>query len=385
MKILTPRLNSCIIALLLVLSLAVSCGPDPAIKYYNEGVEAATRDDFDEAIRLWKEALKHRPDDAETHYNLGLALLKVKRYSEAEMEFLEATILNPDDHEAQYGLGKSLEMQGELMEARNAYERSIHLKPNYVPSLVGLAWCALKKDQNRSAERYASQALTFDFRNEEANLILAEALFRIGNYQDAHAQLLTAQKFVQDNPKLHLLMGKITYARHMYIDAIESLKAARSAGIANPDVFLYLGLSTLALEKYNEAETYFRLSIYKDEHEARAWKGLGDTYAKMEEWDKAYEAYSEAEGLDPDDFETTLGLSVVFLNTGRFNEAVQKLQALEMEPERPSRTFYYLGHAYMRLGRNDKAAEKFKTFLEEWKGDPRLSVEVRSILETISP
>ena len=34
------------------------CGPDKSVRYYNLGLEAAKREDYAEAVRLWNEAVK---------------------------------------------------------------------------------------------------------------------------------------------------------------------------------------------------------------------------------------------------------------------------------------------------------------------------------------
>jgi len=101
-----------IVAILYILSLS-SCGGDPAIKYYNLGVDAASIDDLDSAIKYWKESIKYNPKLPETHYNLGMALIEKGKYKEAEEELRIAMELKSDDCDIEYGLGKALEMQEE--------------------------------------------------------------------------------------------------------------------------------------------------------------------------------------------------------------------------------------------------------------------------------
>ena len=112
--------KSIVVILSFALSLfAIGCS-DKSIKYYNLGVSAADREEYDQAIEYWRESLKYRSNDPETRYNLGLALLRLERYSEAEIELRSAYKSNPYDHEINHGLGKAIEMQGQLVEARIA-------------------------------------------------------------------------------------------------------------------------------------------------------------------------------------------------------------------------------------------------------------------------
>ena len=126
----------------LLLALFVSCG-DSALKYYNLGVEAADRDDLDEAILNWQKAAEIDSSDPDTRYNLGMALLEREDYAGAEENFKAAAKIKKDDYRLQYGLGRSLEMQGKYSEAKKAYRFSISLKSNFHPPYAGLGAIAL--------------------------------------------------------------------------------------------------------------------------------------------------------------------------------------------------------------------------------------------------
>ncbi|MBN1164334.1 MAG: tetratricopeptide repeat protein [Candidatus Krumholzibacteriota bacterium] len=362
--------------------LFTSCG-DPAVRYYNLGLEAAERDDLDGAIENWLLALKRGPGDAETHYNLGLAYLKKGMYKDAEKHFLKAAAFNPEDHEIQWGLGKAYEMRNELVKAKKAYEYSISIRGIYYPPYLGLASCALKQDQSRTAEKYATQALRLDTRNLEGNLLLAEAYFRQSNYQEAYAQLLSIRSYYSDNPDLLLLLGKVMSARLMHKDALATLKAARAVGVSNVELFLYLGKSSFALQYYDEAREYFKLSIFKNPNEIEARIGLAETYYELDELDKSLDSWRRAGEIDSSNPLIDLGISKIHLRKYQFEEALPLLEALAVNPDAPARTLYYLGHTRMRLGQKTEAKRAFETFIKQWKGDPQLIEEVKELMITL--
>ena len=361
------------------------CGPDKSIRYYNLGLDAAKRDDYGEAIRLWSESVKYRPNDPETRYNLGAALMIVKRYAEAEIQLRRAVELQPQDPDAQHLLGSSLEKQGMLPEAKRAYEFALSIKPTHVPSLMGLASIALQEDQNRSAENHATQAVELDPNNLEANMLLSEAYFRNGNYIAAYAQLSSARRLGPTNPELFLLLGKTAYARRMYADAREALDSARTLGATTDELFCYLALTNLALGEAGEAEKHFRLAIYKNDGNAMAWKGLGETYLKEKKWREAADALARAASLDPGDPDTALDDAIVSMSSGDAAGAVRKLEMLRMRRDAPQITDYYLGHAYLRLGENAKARGAFQLFAGTWQGDKALAEEARTLVEQLAP
>ncbi len=356
---------------------------DKSMKYYNLGIAAAEREEYETAITYWRESLKYRSTDPETRYNVGMALLELERYKEAETEFRKALGYAESDYQVLYGLGKSIEMQGRLAEAKNFYERSINLKPSFAASHLGLASISLENGQYRSAENHATTALRLDPSNLEGNKLLSEALFQQGNYREAYAQLQSAKNLDPLDPGLHLLLGKVAYARHMYRDAYASLTKARSPGASNSDVYLYLGLTLFNLENMEESESNLKLALFKNEREIKAWQALGRIYTKKKEWDKALDSFESALDLDPDDDISVLGASFVMMNNGRFEDAIERLEWLRSRTDPPPMTYYYLGHAYMRASMFKEAADAFKTFIEIWDGDTRLLEEASGILQSL--
>jgi tetratricopeptide (TPR) repeat protein len=371
------------IPLATLLSFSSSCGPDKSVRYYNLGLEAAKREDYAEAVKLWNESVKYRPDDPETRYNLGAALIAMKRYAEAETHLREAIALNSLDADACQLLGKSLEEQEKLPEAKNAYGLALGIKPTHVPSLVGLASIALKEGQNKSAENYATQAVALDPGNLELNMLLSEAYFRNGDFNAAYAQALSARKLGPVNASLFLLTGKIAYSRRMYADALDALQSARALGSATDEIFCYLGLTNLALGNTDEAEKEFRLSIFKNKENAKAWKGLAETYIREKRWREAGEAVDQAARIDPADPATLLNGAAVRMGAGDLSGAVRVLEALRTHPQYPSITDYYLGHAFLRMGDDAQARAAFQRFVETWEGDQALIEEAKALVDRL--
>ncbi len=359
------------------------CGPDKSVRYYNLGLDAAKREDYAGAVELWSEALRYRPDDPETRYNLGAALIAMKRYSEAETHLREAAAVNSLDADAQQLLGKSLEEQDRLPEAKNAYEFALGIEPTHVPSLIGLASIALKEGQARSAENYATRATALDPGNLEASMLLSEAYFRNDDFNAAYGQILSARRLGPPNASLYLLTGKIAYSRHMYADALDALRSARALGSATDELFCYLGLANLALGDTGEAETEFRLSIYKNRENANAWKGLAETYIREKRWSEAGEAVEQASRIDPSDPGIVLNGAAVRMGTGDLSGAVRVLEALRAHPRYPSITDYYLGHAFLRMGNDEQARTAFKRFVETWEGDQALAEEAKALVDRL--
>lgn len=371
-----------IVTACLLLAVIVSCG-DSALKYYNLGVEAADRDDMDEAIVNWRKSLEMDPSDPDTRYNLGMALLERGKYAEAEENFHAAASVRNDDYMLQYGLGRSLEMQGKYSEAKKAYRFSISLKYNFHPPYSALGAIALEQGLYSTAEKYAADALRYSPYDVRGNLVLSEAYYMQQNYQAAYAQLVSSRAWIGLEPDYHLLLGKVMNARHMYVDAIHTLRTARDAGVSSTDLFLNLGIASYEIEDFKDAHEYYRLALYRDDSNVDAWIGLARTEYALNNLDGSLESWQKARILSPVNPEIDLGIAMIHIRTRDFEEAVSVLEKLRARDDSLPRTLYYLGHSLMRVGRRDEARKSFELFLLKWNGDEALIKEVRDILVTL--
>lgn len=374
--------RSSIIILGLLLAIFASCG-DSALKYYNLGVEAADRDDLDDAIVNWKKAASIDPSDPDTRYNLGMALLEQEDYEEAEENFRAAAKIKSDDYRLQYGLGRSLEMQKKYSEAKRAYRFSISLKSNFHPPYAGLGAIALEQELFSTAEKYATDALRYSPYDARANLVLADAYYMQQNYQAAYAQLISLRAWLSMEPDYLLLLGKVMNARHMYADALQTLLAAKDAGKSGSALFLNLGIAAYETENFKDAKEYYRLALYRDDSNAEAWIGLARTEYELGHLEESLEAWKDARAMAQDDPEIELGLAIIYIRMRDFETAVSVLEKLKTTEDAPPTTNYYLGHSLMRLGMREEARKAFEEFLVDWQGNEELADEVRELLVTL--
>jgi tetratricopeptide (TPR) repeat protein len=99
--------------------------------YYNLGSALEAQGKLDEAITVYREAIRQKPDDAAGHISLGAILCDKKHeYLAATAQFREAIRLQPDSALAHLNLGVALRRQGKLDEAVAEQREAIRLEPN---------------------------------------------------------------------------------------------------------------------------------------------------------------------------------------------------------------------------------------------------------------
>jgi Tfp pilus assembly protein PilF/mono/diheme cytochrome c family protein len=148
--------------------------------HYNLGSMLQARDDLDEAIREYQQAVNLRPDDAtgnnalgaallaqgnpargaeflrkaiqvrtdyfDAHYNLAFALAGQNDFAGATKEFQLALQLRPDDAGAEANLGVALAQMGRYGEAKAHLERALEIDPEQSLAKENLE--ALKKEMS---------------------------------------------------------------------------------------------------------------------------------------------------------------------------------------------------------------------------------------------
>ena len=95
-----------------------------------QGIEAADRKWYEEAVRAFKRAIELDPDSAHAHDNLATVYSEQRKFLPALREYLEAIRLEPDSATAHYNLACFLSSQAHEM-AIEEYKAAIQLEYDY--------------------------------------------------------------------------------------------------------------------------------------------------------------------------------------------------------------------------------------------------------------
>lgn len=91
-----------------------------AIAAYNSAADAADVYEYDQAVRLYRKAIRWLPDFYQAHSNLGGVLIKMRRYAEAERALNQALKIQPNDH-------ISIMMKSQIWRVQENYARAIQV------------------------------------------------------------------------------------------------------------------------------------------------------------------------------------------------------------------------------------------------------------------
>lgn len=192
-----------------------------------------------------------------------------------------------------------------------------------------------KENAAKDAIRYATKAVEIDATNPEAQITYAKMLAQ-ANGVDSGIAYLTE------------LIKRFSYTLDYRIALAEVYKSE---------------------DRYNQAKDIYERVVEADPKSKKGWLGLGESEKALGLNDRALKAFLSAAVLDPTDGEALFQAGKLYLETSRFEEAIQQFRRVQrLNPNFP-RTHYYVGKAAFASG-------DFATALEASKAEKKLNPNV---------
>jgi len=268
-----PRLT---VSSLLIATMLAAAGCATSLKKKPEvskAPEAMTR--LQGALKSARDAVAREPDNAERQYQLGNALFDLQRYDEARIAYEAATKLSPEYGSAHCNLGLCLRFLGLVPQAIEEYRKAIAIDSNDTTTRYNLIAALEASGDFDGVVKELQQFSELQPEDVQVTAHLANALFRVGRYQEA------ANAFEK---VLRLDPGR---ADHYY----------------------NLGLCFFCMENWDAALATWLTALAHDAKHAPTNKGLAVVYWKRGDYKQAWEtvAHCQALGIPLDsDFITNL-------------------------------------------------------------------------------
>jgi len=106
--------------------------------YESLGKREEAEGEYKKAVEAYKKYFEEHRDDAEAHYALGQTYANLGQYSEAIREYREATKLKSDDPDMYYDLGVAHTKLAQYDAAVAAFSKSLEIEPDYYRAQDGL-------------------------------------------------------------------------------------------------------------------------------------------------------------------------------------------------------------------------------------------------------
>jgi tetratricopeptide (TPR) repeat protein len=316
---------------------------------------------LDQAIDLYRQALKARSDWAEGRFVLGTMLYDLDRYPEAREEFRRAALLEPKD-------GLVLAFKGFCEFQLKNYERALG-------DLGAARVLGIKSDEVLSVASYHAAILHNRFEQYESAFDILKQ-FALGG-KDSQAVIEALGLSVLRMPflpgevpaerrELVLMAGRAAYhqargrsnaiARQFYEEI-----AGRYPNV--PNVHYAHGVCLL-IEDPQAAVAAFRRELGVSPNHHHAMLQIAFEQLKQGEFAEAKTLAEKALELAPSLFAAHQALGRALLELGDTDGAIAALETgAKLAPESPE-VFFALARAYAKKGRSEDATRARATFLK---------------------
>ena len=332
--------------------------------------------EFDRSIRHLEICAGMRPQDPEVAFQLGRNLSAVNRYDEAEPRLTAAARLR-DDADSWAELGLLHRRRGQATKAAAAFRRALGRDPNHVATLFNLGQLMVREGDRQTGEallarhrQRAQLADLLDHRERSSRLgeatpanftALADAQIRSGDAEEAAASYRRALALDPSSPIAALGLAALLLETGELEEASRWSVVAVLAAPTDQRAHFVLGLVRLARGQVEAADRAFQ-----DSRRLRAWGieaflRVADAYERAAAYDRADDAYREAERLAPRSAPLAIALGRRALRRGASAEAAEGLRAMLAREPSAADGWMLLAIASRSLGRERDAEEAWRT------------------------
>ncbi len=205
---------------------ALSVTQRSSTAHYNLGHILADRDELEEAIWHYQQALRINPTDISAHNNLGNALSSQGQLEEAIGHYRQALRINPTDSLTHNNLGNALRSQGQLEEAIGHYRQALRINPAHSMAHSNLGIALAGQGRVEAAMDHFREALRINPANSLAHNNLGTALAGQGRVEAAMDHFREALRIDPTNAQVYANLANIFTSKGEFEKAIELYRRA---------------------------------------------------------------------------------------------------------------------------------------------------------------
>lgn len=200
----------------------------------------------------------------------------------------------------------------------------------------------------------------------ESYVLLGKAYYRLGNYSEAYKNFAKALLLNPEHPEGLYGLGLTQLRDRKFKEAAESMEMAISNKVDSTDIFFELGTAYEELGDLNRAaENYEKYAKSELATPFSPWLKLAQIYVRMNQTEKAINAYREALKINPDDFNSNYNLAKLLAENNQLEEAEVMFKKLAEKNQKDAITYYgQIMQMYDRAGKYDKAVEAAQKIVE---------------------
>jgi tetratricopeptide (TPR) repeat protein len=338
---------------------AAEAAPSDAVR---RALTLEQQGNFTDALAAWEMVVKAEPRNGRAYAQLGLLEARQEHYAQAIADYRKAETLNPAIPQLKLNLGLAYFKSGEFRSASKVFEAELAKHPKGADAarltiLIGMSHYGAR--EYGAAIPYLKAAAAADQRNLPLRLSLAHCYLwtkQLDATMGVYKEILTIDP---DSAEANMIAGEALDERGDGAGAVQQFQAAVLANPKEPNAHFGLAYLLWTQKRYEDAIPEFNAELQNDPKNYQAMLFLGDTYVRMEVYDKAKEMLEKAAAYQGSDPLLHLDMGIVYQETGDAERAAHELeQTIKLEPDGVNAHFR-LGQVYRSMGKRDESKAEF--------------------------
>ena len=345
-------------ALCLCLSGLLLWAAEPAKVIFDQAVRSLAAGDYAAAERGFQAVLREQPRHVGALCNLGVVYSRTGRADQAITVYRRALKVVPDDKAVLLNLSLVYLKQEAHAKALPLLARVVASDSQHRQARQLLAVCRLYTGQLAPAIRDLEDLRAASPRDEQILFLLGFAYLK--NSQPETAKAIFSQMFALAAPaRVQFLLGRAYYEAALFTPAEECFLETLRLDPRFPGAHLELGKVYISQRRTDEAIRELELVLKDNPADEDATYFLGALLVQEGRDTEAVPHLELARKLKPDSWAAAFYLGKARLRLERPAEAVLLLQrAVGLNPDEPS-VYYQLGQALRACGRQAEAGRAF--------------------------
>jgi tetratricopeptide (TPR) repeat protein len=294
----------------------------------------------DQAITVYRRALRLSPDDKSILLNLGLVYLKQEAHQHALPLFLRVVELDPQHQQAKQLVAVCRLYTGQLAPAIRDLEALRAANPRDEQTLFLLGFAYLK-NHNAETAKTVFQQMFLAVPPVRAHFLLGKACYEAALFERAEESYREVLRIDPDFPGLHLELGKLYISQRRNDEAVRELESVLKRNPGDEDANYFLGGLLVQEARYTEGIPYLERAKKQKPDSWSILLYLGKAKLRLGQTAEATALLQKAVGLNPDEASVQYQLGRALQSSGREAEAarafrrVQELKAGALKDQIP--------------------------------------------------
>ncbi len=350
----------------------------PIIEAYAIAMRNYQKEDWNESVRFFLQAIGQQGDQADLYYHLGDAYLRLGDQSDAETAFEQAINTDSNFAPGYYGRATINLLNNKLNKAIEDLLISVDLDNYYGEAYLSLVQAFIWKGDIAQAQNYVDDAEELLPTSPLVDLAKAEIALAENNFDLSISSINDALNKDLTLLDAYKLLGRVYQRSGNPVASLEPLKVFKRYNSSfDPDADLLLARAYAANNDYETAISILSSILERNSEYLQAYLQRGDFYTVLEKYQKAYEDYSAAFDLSPDSFDICMLLSNANFplnNPGNAYEQASECQKFAESDQQLAYMYFVRALALEQL-QNEVAQRDWERMLEldpnailpEWK------------------